>query len=140
MSNELRIDKILDFYDEPQLFIARDKFGAQYICLLYADDHELKYTAIKISNDKLSDFLSGKVDLRQLFVSPELKGEYYDVSYENGHLYITPFEGDALPEDRLPETGYTLDADTQESITVHLPVKDYGLFTELVRKFGWVCM
>ena len=56
MSNELRIDKILDFYDEPQLFIARDKFGAQYICLLYADDHELKYTAIKISNDKLSDF------------------------------------------------------------------------------------
>lgn len=38
MNNELRIDKILDCYDEPQLFTARDIFDTQYICLLYADD------------------------------------------------------------------------------------------------------
>ena len=89
MNNELTINKILDYCDEPQLFIARDMFDAQYICLLYADEETPKYTAVKISNAK---------------------------------------------------KGYTLDAETQESITVHLPIKDHGLFTELVRKFGWACM
>ena len=140
MNNELRIDKILDYYDEPQLFIARDMFDAQYICLLYADDEKPKYTAVKISNTKLTDFLSGKVDLRQLFVSPEMKGEYYEVVGNDDHLSITPLECATLPEERLPDSDYTLDADTQESITVHLPIKDHGLFTELVRKFGWACM
>jgi hypothetical protein len=75
-----------------------------------------------------------------VFVSPEVKGEYYDVINNGDNLIITPLECISLPEDRLPEAGYTLDADTQESITVHLPVKDHGLFTELVRKFGWACM
>ena len=140
MNNELRIDKILDYYDEPQLFIARDMFDAQYICLLYADDEKPKYTAVKISNTKLTDFLSGKVDLRQLFVSQEMKGEYYAVDGNDDHLSITPLECATLPEDRRPDSGYMLDADTQESITVHLPIKDHGLFTELVRKFGWACM
>lgn len=32
MNNSLRIDKVLDFYDTPQLFIGRDKFDAQYLC------------------------------------------------------------------------------------------------------------
>lgn len=95
---------------------------------------------MKISNARLTDFLTSKVDLRQLFVFPEMKGEYYEVVGNGDRLYITPFEGDTLPEERLPEKGYTLDADAQESITVHLPVKDHGLFTELVRKFGWACM
>ncbi|MCH3970855.1 MAG: hypothetical protein LKE47_10880 [Prevotella sp.] len=141
MNNELRIDKILDYYEEPQLFIARDMFDAQYICLLYDDDEAPRYTAVKISNAKLTDFLTGKVDLRQLFVSPEMKEEYYEVVDSGGHLCITPFEGNTLPEERLPERGYTLlDANAQESITVHLPIKDHGLFTELVRKFGWACM
>lgn len=140
MNNELRIDKILDYYDEPQLFIARDTFDAQYICLLYADDEKPRYTAVKISNAKLTDFLSGKVDLRQLFVSPEMKGEYYEVVGNDDHLSITPLECATLPEERLTDSDYTLDADTQESITVHLPVKDHGLFTELVLKFGWACM
>lgn len=140
MDNELRIDKILDYYDEPQLFVARDKFDAQYICLLCGGDEGDRYTAVKISNGRLSDFLGGKVDLRQLFVSPEIAGEYYDVIPNGDHLCVSPLGSDTLPENRLPEDGYTLDADAQESITVHLPLKDHGLFTELVRKFGWACM
>ena len=116
------------------------KIATQYICLLYADDDTPRYTAVKISNARLTDFLTGKVDLRQLFVSPEVKGEYFEVVDNGEHLSITPLGGRTLPEERLPEKGYTLDADTQESITVHLPIKDHGLFTELVRKFGWACM
>ena len=115
-------------------------FDAQYICLLYADDEKPRYTAVKISNAKLTDFLRAKIDLRQVFVSPEVNGEYYEVINNGDHLSITPLKGTNLQEERLPEPGYTLDADTQESITVHLPIKDHGLFTELVSKFGWACM
>lgn len=140
MSDELRLDKILDFYDNPQLFIARDKFDAQYLCLLYDDSKAPSYTAVRISNDRLDDFLAGKTDLRQLFANPEIKGEYYEVVYTHNHLGISPLGIHALPEDRLPDAGYKLDSDSQESITVSLPVKDHGLFTELVRKFGWACM
>ena len=34
----LRIDKILDFCDVPQLFVARDAFDTLYLCLLYDDE------------------------------------------------------------------------------------------------------
>lgn len=140
MNSELRLDKILDYYDKPQLFVARDKFDAQYLCLLYDDTNTPSYTAVKISASRLEDFLSGKVDLRQLFTAPENKGEYYNVVYQDHHIFISPLETNTLPEYRLPAEGYTLDSESQESITVHIPVKDHGLFTELVRKFGWACM
>lgn len=139
-AEELRLDKILDFYDEPQLFMARDKFDAQYICLLYDDADAPTYTAVRISNERLADFLAGKTDFRKLFTDPEVKGEYYDVSYNNNRLVIAPLDIKSLPEDRLPQDGYTLDSDSQGTITVHLPLKGHGLFIELFKKFGWACM
>lgn len=45
-----------------------------------------------------------------------------------------------IPEDRLPDEGYYLETSGKESIVVNIPVKDKGLFTEIVRKFGWACM
>lgn len=38
MENVLRIEKILDFCDVPQLFVARDAFDTLYLCLLYEDE------------------------------------------------------------------------------------------------------
>ena len=35
---------------------------------------------------------------------------------------------------------YILETSGKESIVVNIPVKDKGLFTEIVRKFGWACM
>lgn len=140
MNNELRIDKVLDFCDEPQLFVARDKFDAQFLCLLFDDSNVLTYTAIRISNERLSNFLEGKSDLRHLFTHPEMKGEYYNVVYDGSRLVISPLDCTKLPEERLPQDGYVLDSDSQEAVTVHLPIKDHRLFTEIVRKFGWVCM
>lgn len=140
MSNILRLDKILDYYDEPQLFIARDKFDAQYICLLYDDETAYRYTAVKISGNRLNDFLSGKEDLRNIFVNPENKGEYFDVVFDKGSYVSSPLKESTISENRLPLEGYTLDAETHETMTVNLPVKDHGLFTELVHKFGWACL
>lgn len=56
----IRIERILDFYDVPQLFIARDAFETLYLCLLYTDEQECRYTAIRISGKRIEEFLSGK--------------------------------------------------------------------------------
>ena len=63
MNNKLTIDRILDFCDVPQLFIARDAFDTIYLCLLYDDEPSCLYTAIRISNSRLQSFLSGDEDL-----------------------------------------------------------------------------
>ena len=59
MENVLRIEKILDFCDVPQLFVARDAFDTLYLCLLYEDELLCRYTGIRISARRLEDFLSG---------------------------------------------------------------------------------
>ena len=50
MEDVLRIDKILDFCDVPQLFVARDAFDTLYLCLLYDDETVYRLSLIHISN------------------------------------------------------------------------------------------
>ena len=69
--SKLKVDSILEYYDNPQLLTARDCFDTLYLCLLYEDTPECKYTAIRISSKRLQDFCMGKKDLRSLFLSPE---------------------------------------------------------------------
>lgn len=136
----LKIDRILEYYDAPQLFVARDAYDTLYLCLLYDDEEAFRYTAIRISQDRLRSFTQGTLDLRTVFVSPEQGGEYYDVTCMDDRYVLTPSPLHALPEDRLPEAGYTFEANSSECITVNIPSNDRPLFRELVRKFGWVCM
>ena len=140
MEDRLRIDKLLDFCDVPQLFVARDAFDTLYLCLLYDDEPACRYTGIRISAHRLDAFLTGKADLRQLFRQPENKQEYYDVVFQSGEYRKTQLEKKALPEDKLPAAGYVLPEDARENIVINLPVKDHSLLRELVRKFGWACM
>ena len=76
MEDVLRIDKILDFCDVPQLFVARDAFDTLYLCLLYDDETVYRYTGIRISTRRLESFLAGKADLRLLYLLPKKKIYY----------------------------------------------------------------
>lgn len=136
----LKVDSILEYYDNPQLLTARDCFDTLYLCLLYEDTPECKYTAIRISSKRLQDFCTGKKDLRSLFLSPEGDKEYFNVRSSDNSLVLDSRISTAIPEDRLPDDGYYLETSGKESIVVNIPVKDKDLFTELVRKFGWACM
>ena len=138
--SKLKVDSILEYYDNPQLLTARDCFDTLYLCLLYEDTPECKYTAIRISSKRLQDFCIGKKDLRSLFISPESNLEYFDVRYSNDSLVLDSKISTTISEERLPDEGYYLETSGKESIVVNIPVKDKGLFTELVRKFGWACM
>ena len=140
MENVLRIEKILDFCDVPQLFVARDAFDTLYLCLLYEDELLCRYTGIRISARRLEDFLSGGIDLRSLFIHPENKHEYFDVVFQTGQYQHERLMEKSLPEDKLPAEGYILSGDMHENVVINLPVKDRSLLAELVRKFGWACM
>lgn len=140
MEDVLRIDKILDFCDVPQLFVARDAFDTLYLCLLYDDETVYRYTGIRISTRRLDSFLAGDIDLRTLFLQPENEQEYYDVVFQLGEYQKVLFREKALPEDKLPASGYVLSGDIRENVVINLPIKDRSLLAELVRKFGWACM
>ncbi|MBO5601266.1 MAG: hypothetical protein J5957_01485 [Prevotella sp.] len=140
MNNLLKIEKILDFCDVPQLFIARDAFDTMYLCLLYEDNPSCLYTAIKISSNRLDTFLSGQIDLRELFENPEVPFEYFDVEYSDNKYTFRPHQDTMVEETRLPLHGYKMNGNEQENVIVQIPVQDRGLLKELVRKFGWACV
>ena len=107
METKLTIDQILDYCDVLQLFTARDTFDTLYLCLLYDDSPVCRYTAIRLSSKRLSEFLSGKLDLRFLYVYPEQDKEYFDVAFEGNEYQMKTMLGHSLQEDRLPAEGYS---------------------------------
>ena len=140
METKLTLDQMLDYCDVPQLFTARDTFETLYLCLLYDDSSECLYTGIRISPQRLTEFLNGKYDLRYLYLHPEQNGEYFDVSYHNNEYHKKLFSETFLSEERLPAEGYYINTDDRENVVVNIPKNDRSLLKEIVRKFGWACM
>ncbi len=140
MIDILKIDTILEFYDEPQVFVARDSFDTLYLCLLYADDNECRYSAVRISQNRLRSFLDGKVDLRELFVNPEADREYFDVVFCNDEYQLSRLDDAVLPEDRLPDAGYFINKEIEVEHTIRIPAKDATLFKQVMSRFGWACL
>lgn len=140
MNDILTMERVLDFYDQPQLFVARDSFNTLYLCLLYDDEPTAQYTAIRISDNRLKAFTNGTLDLRAVYEQPEVSGEYFDVSFSNNAYHITPATFKTIAEDRLPAEGYTVSRPSMESVTVSVPSSDTNLLFDIAKKFGWACM
>lgn len=137
---ELKIDTIYEYYAHPQLLTVRDCFDTLYLCLLYADEPECRYTAIKVSSERLMKFCRGKVDLRTLFLKPEGGKAYYEVCCQADSYLLSSEVSTSISEERLPADGYYLDEMDKESYMVNIPVRDHGIFKEIVKTFGWACM
>lgn len=136
----LTVERILEYIDVPQLFLGRDCFDTQYLCLLYDDDPVCRYTGIRISTNRLSAYYQGKVDLRNLFITPEFKNEYFDGSFLNGEYIIDSNPLESLSEDRLPSDGFFHDNSDNEIVSVSIPKKERRTFFQLMRRHGWVAM
>jgi hypothetical protein len=93
-----------------------------------------------LSSKRLSEFLSGKLDLRFLYVHPEQDKEYFDVAFDSNEYQMKTMLEQSLQEDRLPAEGYYMVSSTRENVVVNIPMHDRSLLKELVRKFGWACM
>lgn len=140
MNDILTMEQVLDFYDQPQLFVARDSFNTLYLCLLFDDEPTARYTAIRISDNRLKAFTSGSLDLRTIYEQPEVSGEYFDVSFSENAYHISPATFNTITEDRLPAQGYTASRQPMESVTISVPSSDTNLLFDIAKKFGWACV
>lgn len=140
MNDILTMERVIDYYDQPQLFVARDSFNTLYLCLLFDDEPTAQYTAIRISDSRLKSFASGSLDLRTIYEQPEIGGEYFDVSFIENAYRIRPAAFKTIGEERLPAEGYTASRPQTESITVSVPSSDTSLLFDIAKKFGWACM
>ncbi len=104
---KLRIIRMLEYYDVPQLFIAEDVIGVRYLCLLYdiSDDGELQIIGIAVSADKLNDFVKGHIDLLDMFSSIEIEDSKFNIHMKDDGIYAEHYMG-ALEPSMLPEEGY----------------------------------
>lgn len=141
MNNELLlIDTILDFCDQPQLLTARDKYDSLFLCLLFSDIEFPDYTAIKITKNELKNLQNGMVDLRDLMSFNSGNTGFYITKGEADGLRIIQTVTESIPEERLPERGYTLTPEECDQITVNIPRNDRSLFTSVMKRFGWIAM
>ncbi len=110
----LRLTEILDFYDAPQLFVALDTIGTSYLCLAYDNDDlgRSLCVAVNISKERLNDFITGHIDLRQIYIEPELS--LFDV-IEDGEIIEAVPRTEAPTEDMLPDEGYYSDFAKREN-------------------------
>ena len=77
MSIKVFLKDILLFYDIPQLFVARDEVGTNYLCMLVEQNSTFdKFACIQISEQKLIHFCTGNIDLRDIFINPEIMSFY----------------------------------------------------------------
>src|SRR5947208_16245528 len=74
-------EAILFHTDAPDIVLARDEFGAAYLCLLVRLDKEgHHFLVIQITNARVMELRQGKTDLRAAFVAPERQ------VYFRGHI------------------------------------------------------
>lgn len=120
----LRVTKILEVYDVPQLFLATDQFGSNIICMMIDFSQEIGfiYFGLQVSERKLKDFLLGEEDLRNLYVYPESDDAYFKVVVRNQIITAEYFPKNNVTEAILPTTGYYYEKDEE--------AEDYELITK----------
>ena len=117
MVNKLRLIRILEYYDVPQLFIAEDDNGVCYLCQLYdvEENGELKIIGVTVSVGKLNEFVKGHVDLLTMFTSPELEDSIFLIHVKEDGIYAERYNG-VLDSSMLPDEGYFYNTDSNNSL------------------------
>ena len=91
---QLKFIEVIVFYEIPQVFVATDIFGANYLCLLYPHDDEscYKYLAVRISEKRLNLFKGQIIDLLSIYKNPE-DNSYFDVAVKDANdIIATPLK------------------------------------------------
>lgn len=134
----------LEFYDVPQIFVASDVMGVNYLCVLYNQEEAYKYLAVRISQIKLDAYLAGQVDLRTAYTQPEQAYSLYNVTVADKKITATAqLQPEELTEDMLPAPGFYHDAEgaiednTTDTLQLCIPKADTSFLAEMVNRMGW---
>ena len=131
MNIRLKISQILIFDDYPQLFTASDQVGAKYICLLTGFSQDLpNYICLPISSEKLTQLVSGKLDLREAFINSELGFWYEITNFEEETALAKLLDYIQLPNEILPNSGFYLPLmdETDKLIIQEVSERDNTMF------------
>ncbi len=115
-------------YDGPQLFVARDDEGGQYLALLVDSPEEQdRYLVVQVDPERLSQFRAGALELRPL-IAEVSRDQWYLATTTNldEPLALEP-QKTPIEERFLPDEGFTL-ADS--------PPKEGVLETDAERNSG----
>ncbi len=136
MAKILNISQILVYYDFPEIFLAKDIVGTNYLCLLVdANETATTYISTAISQQRLGAFINGQLDLRDIYTNPEIE-EWLIFNQVDQIIVAEKWNEPVIPEDYLPEPGFVFQKQLQgdelilnESIEknnaiVHLAVSD----------------
>ena len=144
----LTLINTLEYYDVPQILVAADATGTNYLCTLYKNDAEdgYLYLGVQISEPRLMAFVGGQLDLRDVYIHPEVENALYVVTAKQEMLTATTIlQPQNLTEEMLPEAGYFYDssdlADEAEPLTdtyqLEVPAHDRITFSTLISRMGW---
>ncbi|MBO7464159.1 MAG: hypothetical protein J6T96_16350 [Bacteroidales bacterium] len=144
----LTLDKILDYYDFPQIFTADDAVGTRYLCLLFAYDdvNRFQYIGVQISKQRLDTYVAGKLDLRDAYLNPETENAVFLVIVKDQNITaVKQLQPSEITEDMLPEKDYFFDVDNYvdkdddaiDRYQLDVPTKDRETFSTLISRMGW---
>ena len=144
----LTLINTLEYYDVPQILVAADATGTNYLCTLYKNDAEdgYLYLGVQISEPRLMAFVGGQLDLRDAYVHPEVENALYVVTARQETLTATTIlQPQDISEDMLPESGYFYDTsdltdenDPQtDTYQLEVPAHDRVTFSTLISRMGW---
>lgn len=94
--------KVLDWFDGANLILTEDEYGNEYICMREPPGDWFLGALINKINKKL--FLTGKVDLKTLFLSSNLYR--FTTSDYDDPIDPTYMKKEELKEEFLPLDGY----------------------------------
>ena len=108
VSKLLTVARVVDYYDGPLIFTAVDAIGTRYLCAFLQQKEEgTEYLAVPVSLGRLNSFLKGTLDLRSVFLEPEVE-EYFLIltTSTSDTVEAVPVDLSSIRENLLPAAGY----------------------------------
>lgn len=139
----LTVVETLIWHDFPQLFLAKDRIGGDYLCLAVDDSEELpRYISVAISQERLHLLKAGKIDLHSVFAHPEMGMWHQITSLDDSGAVAEPLpELEKLPEEWLPAPGEILPPQSLlrpeafEALKIGAVAKEAGMNPTLLRQY-----
>lgn len=139
----LTVQETLIWHDIPQLFVAKDPVGGQYLCLaINAEEVLPRYIAVAVSAERLQQLKSGKIDLYGIFAHPEMGIWFQITAFEENQAVAEAIPNmEKLPDAWLPEPGAFLPVspllrpETFEAVKIVAVAKEAGMNPALLRQY-----
>ncbi|MDN4149774.1 hypothetical protein QYE80_32675 [Pseudomonas tohonis] len=111
----LRLKSVLLEYDYPQVFIAIDGVGCQFVCMIIGvDGYEPRFICTPVSSDRSHRLSNGRMDLRNVFEFPEVPEFYFSAPEDLFQDFEAELSGlFECPVDLLPDSGLFFEHDDE---------------------------